>query len=154
MQPILPSQSHATTASAVAVGSGTRSTRRAAAAINYTDPGSGDEFPEAGAIDSDDSEFQASGGTRTQLRQGSGNTRRLLPGTSTLNFNASASPAPQAQAQPSELDKSYLGLIPPESLIRPRPMKSTLTSYPYVAFVFPYPRELLLTHLMQYSSAN
>ncbi|KAJ2922462.1 hypothetical protein H1R20_g14637, partial [Candolleomyces eurysporus] len=49
------------------LGGVTRSSRRGAV-INYADPGSGDDLPDAGELDSDDSDFAASGGTRAAVR--------------------------------------------------------------------------------------
>ena len=89
--------------------------------VNYADPGSGDEFPDAGAIESDDSDFLASGGTRTSIRQG--RTGR----------QTSAQPTGgAAQAGPSNevLDQSYLGMVPPEKFIKPRYMPPTPHEYP------------------------
>ncbi|KAG6865891.1 hypothetical protein C0991_010972, partial [Blastosporella zonata] len=107
MQPIL-------TPATAATGGTTRSTTRRGGVINYTDPGSGDDMPDAGAIDSDDSDFIASGGTRTSLRQS--RTR-----------GASATPHPPANA---ELDRSYLGQVPPARFIKSRPMPPTQHVYP------------------------
>ncbi|KAG5644783.1 hypothetical protein DXG03_007691 [Asterophora parasitica] len=59
MQPIFASSS----------ATGARTSTRRGGMINYADPGSGDDLPDAGALDSDDSDFVASGGTRTSIRQ-------------------------------------------------------------------------------------
>lgn len=96
-----------------------RSTRGRGAAVNYAEGGSGDEYEEPpervlppGAIDSDDSDFQASGGTRTTLRKmGRG------PGSSAV-INAKMTSAATSNKEPGELDKSHLGSVPPLHLLR------------------------------------
>lgn len=133
MQPILAST--ATTNS--------RTTTRRGGVINYADPGSGDEFPDAGAIDSDDSDFVASGGTRTAIRQTRGG--RMNTGLSIFNSAPGPSGTPNRIGTPqmdrNELDQSYLGQIPPERFIKPRLMQPTAHEYPYICF------HLLLIHL-------
>ncbi|TFK70955.1 SNF5-domain-containing protein [Pluteus cervinus] len=104
----------------------TRAAARRGGAVNYADPGSGDDLPDAGALDSDDSDFVASGGTRTAIRQS-----RARMGTGMTVFNSTtgvSSPAPmQAMKQLStHLDQTYLGMIPPSRFIKSRiiePMK-------------------------------
>ncbi|CAG8710575.1 3803_t:CDS:2, partial [Acaulospora colombiana] len=77
--------------------------------------GSGDEFEDPaekqgppGAIDSDDSDFQASGGTRTMVRKmGRG------PGSSAV-MNAKLTAAAAANKDPNnDIDKSHLGKLTP-----------------------------------------
>ncbi|XP_006462509.1 hypothetical protein AGABI2DRAFT_193639 [Agaricus bisporus var. bisporus H97] len=122
MQPTL-----ATTAAAHA-----RNTSRRGGVVNYADPGSGDEFVDAGAIDSDDSDFVASGGTRTAIRQTRGS--RLASGVSVFNSGAGSSATPNRVGTPqmerTELDQSYLGQVPPERFVKPRPMQQTVHEYP------------------------
>jgi chromatin structure-remodeling complex subunit SFH1 len=97
-----------------------RATRGRTSTVNYTEAGSGDEFEEppekpmqAGAVDSDDSDFQASGGTRTMVRRmGRG------PGSSAV-LNAKLTNAVSANKEHSELDKSHLGSVPPLNFLRP-----------------------------------
>ncbi|EKM51678.1 uncharacterized protein PHACADRAFT_261963 [Phanerochaete carnosa HHB-10118-sp] len=125
MQPVLS----APTAVAVA----TRSTRRGGF-INYAEPGSGDEFPDAGAIDSDDSDFIAGGGVKTMVR-----TTARLPSKAPVGagvFSAGgvthivqAAPQTPMPAQRTSLDQSYLGRIPPERFIAAKSAQST--SLPY-----------------------
>lgn len=115
MQPII-----ATSYAATAAGPSTVGTRsRRGAAVNYADPGSGDDFeepPDAGAaIDSDDSDFVASGGLRASVRQT--NPKR---GGTLLNFAGGSSAAqplrvntPPVQPGKIEVEQSYLGMIPP-----------------------------------------
>lgn len=121
MQPIL--------ASTAATHS--RATARRGGVVNYADPGSGDEFPDAGALDSDDSDFVASGGTRTAIRQ---SRSRLGAGVSVFNSATGSSATPNRtgtpQVEKNELDQSYLGQIPPERFIKPRPMQPTVHEYP------------------------
>ncbi|TRM60612.1 hypothetical protein BD626DRAFT_504638 [Schizophyllum amplum] len=78
----------------------TRSSRRGAA-ISYVDPGSDvdDDLLDAGAIDTDDDDFVASGGVRTSVRA----ARQRFPGVST-----------------SSGARAYLGQPPPARFLRPR----------------------------------
>jgi len=112
--------------------------------INYAEPGSGDEFPDSGAIDSDDSDFVASGGTRTTLR-----TRRLGTGMSVFHSGSGMStPQPtqapgrstpvHMQADKGELDQSYLGMIPPSRFIKQKPVVPTAHEYPCVHCYYHY----------------
>lgn len=92
--------------------------------MNYADPGSGDDLPDAGELESDDSDFVASGGTRTSIRQSrrTGTSMGVLTGTST--------PVPMAPPkQSTELDRSYLGMVPPERFIKPRVVAATAHEY-------------------------
>lgn len=119
MQPIMASAS----------ATGTRTATRRGGVINYADPGSGDDLPDAGALDSDDSDFMASGGTRTSIRQG---RTRQSAGMSTFNSatGASSTPHPPARPEKAELDQSYLGMVPPARFIKARPMPPTVHVYP------------------------
>lgn len=111
--------------------SNARASTRRGGVINYADPGSGDDIPDAGALDTDDSDFVASGGTRTSIRQSRSR------GTTGINvFNAStgvsaprSAPPPQRPGK-AELDQSYLGLIPPAKYITSRLMMPTSHEYP------------------------
>lgn len=122
MQPILAPSSVAAAA--------TRTSRRGGV-VNYADPGSGDEFPDAGAIDSDDSDFVASGGTRQAIRA----TRlpsRVPAGSSVFATNSghgTPGSTTQAQSQKTELDQSYLGQVPPSRFITAKPVVPTKHEY-------------------------
>lgn len=129
MQPILNASS--TTA---------RTSTRRGGMVNYAEPGSGDEFPDAGAIDSDDSDFVASGGTRTALRQ---SRSRMGSGMSVFHSGSGLStPQPQPmqlqsqqllkplQTEKAELEQSYLGMIPPSRFIKLKPVGPTAHEYP------------------------
>ncbi|KDQ62602.1 hypothetical protein JAAARDRAFT_66294 [Jaapia argillacea MUCL 33604] len=124
MQPILSNPSEKTT--------GTTTRARRGGAVNYADPGSGDEIPDAGALDSDDSDFVASGGTRTALRA-AGLGRRIPPGgVSVFHASGVSTPLGVQQQQPqgkAELDQSYLGLIPPQRFIVPKSFAPTKHDY-------------------------
>ncbi|KAI0671730.1 SNF5-domain-containing protein [Trametes maxima] len=126
MQPILAPSSVAAVASR---------TQRRGGVINYTEPGSGDEFPDAGAIDSDDSDFVASGGTRQAVRAARLSSRAPVgssvfhAGTGVGISVVQAAPAQQAQKEKTELDQSYLGQIPPSRFITPKPMPPTRHDY-------------------------
>src|SRR5258706_1285998 len=92
-----------------------RSTRRGGHK-SYVETGSGDELEEEkhGPEGSDDSDFQASGGTGTMIRKmGKGTT-----GGSSAPGKVLHQPEPKPQV---EIDKSYLGTIPPPNLIYSRP---------------------------------
>ncbi|KZT44432.1 SNF5-domain-containing protein [Sistotremastrum suecicum HHB10207 ss-3] len=111
MQPILTS---ATTTSL-------RNSSRRAGLINYTEPGSGDELD--GPMESDDSDFVASGGTkaavRSSLRQrgmgghGSSASGTPVPGSSVL---------PGQSSGKGDLDQAYAG---PSKNIIPKPAHLT-----------------------------
>ncbi|KAI0312061.1 SWI-SNF chromatin remodeling complex, Snf5 subunit [Amylostereum chailletii] len=114
MQPILNNS----TATPAATTSSTARPRRGGV-VSYADPGSGDDFPDAGEVDSDSSDFVASGGTRTAIRA----TR--APGR-TGNYNPTSTPAPQAGGGgKTELDQSYLGMVPPTRFITAKPVALT-----------------------------
>ncbi|KAM6494058.1 SNF5 / SMARCB1 / INI1 domain containing protein [Amanita muscaria] len=123
MQPVMASTSAATT----------RTSTRRGGVVNYADPGSGDDLPDAGAIDSDDSDFVASGGTRTSIRQG-----RTRMGSGMLVFNSAgvavAASTPGRSSTPrldkAEIDQSYLGMVPPGRFIKSRPIVPTSHEYP------------------------
>ncbi|KAL4248171.1 SNF5 family protein [Abortiporus biennis] len=135
MQPILISSSTAAIT--------TRSTRRGGV-VNYAEPGSGDEFPDAGALDSDDSDFVASGGTRSAVRSAGGmrlSSRAPVgagvfhAGSSTPSVINRAPPPPPPPQKKDELDQSYLGMIPPAKFIVARPVDAVHPRY--------YPQEVL-----------
>ena len=132
MQPIL------TTPTAAAVT--TRSTRRGGF-INYADPGSGDEFPDAGAIDSDDSDFVAGGGgggggggVRTTVRTTARLSSKAPVGAGVFSAGGvthivQAAPQTPILVQKNTLDQSYLGMIPPERFITAKSAQPTQHSY-------------------------
>ncbi|KAH9947638.1 hypothetical protein B0H21DRAFT_738235 [Amylocystis lapponica] len=120
MQPVL------STSSIAAVT--TRSTRRGGA-VNYADPPSGDEYPDAGALESDDSDFVASGGTRSAIRAARLSTK--APAGSSV-FRAGSIPPtmpPQQSQQRTDLDQSYLGMIPPSKFISAKLVPPTQHEY-------------------------
>ena len=133
MQPILNQGS--TTAIA------TRSSRRVGI-VNYADPGSVDEFPDAGALESDDSDFLggqgggAIGATRSSARGNARLSSRAPVGAGVFRAGSST-PTVQIQALPKqieiprkdELDRSYLGQIPPPHFITPKAMAQTRHDY-------------------------
>ncbi|KAJ7256828.1 hypothetical protein B0H12DRAFT_1183095 [Mycena haematopus] len=108
MQPII-SAPQATTS---------RASRRGV--INYADPGSGDDLPDAGALDSDDSDFVNE--NRLGIRQKTTRTR-MATGMSVFNSNTGvttvqpAPPPPPLRPEKAELDQSYLGMVPPARFI-------------------------------------
>ncbi|KAI0367752.1 SNF5-domain-containing protein [Pilatotrama ljubarskyi] len=126
MQPILAPSSVAAVAS--------RTSRRGGV-INYTEPASGDEFPDAGAIDSDDSDFIASGGTRQAVRAARLPSRApagssvFHAGTGVGTSAGAATPTYPPQKEKTELDQSYLGQVPPAKFITPKPMPPTRHDY-------------------------
>ncbi|KAF9262936.1 SNF5-domain-containing protein [Marasmius fiardii PR-910] len=126
MQPILAS-APVTSSSAypTTITASTRSSRRTGTIVNYADPGSGDEFPDAGEIETDDSDFVASGGTRTSIRQSRGGRN-----TSVFSGQGATTQGSGVQTQPETLDQSYLGMIPPDRFIKTRFMLPTPHEYP------------------------
>ncbi|KAF7298788.1 SWI/SNF chromatin remodeling complex [Mycena indigotica] len=122
-----------------------RTSRRGGVAINYADPGSGDDIPDAGAgVDSEDSDFVNDNGEATiaprpagRLKT-AGRTRGVASGMSVFNpstgvttIQPSASPLPQLLLRPEkeELDQSYLGVVPPSRFISSRNAPMTAHSY-------------------------
>lgn len=125
VQPILPTGAATTT----------RTATRRGGAVSYVDPGSGDDEPDAGAIDSDDSDFAAS--ARIAARG-----RRMGTGMSVFHAGSGA-PTPQPQQlkperqerfvpERTELDQSYLGMVPPARFIKAKAMAPTAHEYPSV----------------------
>lgn len=145
---ITPSINAAPVAStSYAPGPSTTRTRRAGRAINYADPGSGDEldvdgddddtYPDAGALDSDDSDFVASGGTRAATRERDRSRAGIASGMSIFNSTTGVTTQGPAPPQPirqisekSEVDQSYLGQIPPSRFIKSRPFYAYPHSHP------------------------
>jgi len=155
--PVVPQATHSTYASRLRTGAtllvqpilnATTTTARASTRrggmVNYTEPGSGDEFPDAGALDSDDSDFVASGGTRTAVRQS--RASRLGTGMSIFHSGSGLS-TPQSQQGPPpprvaaipvttttsekmEIEQSYLGMIPPSRFMKMRAVGPTAHEYP------------------------
>lgn len=124
MQPILSSGS----------ATATRTATRRGGVVNYADPGSGDDLPDAGALDSDDSDFVASGGTRTSIRQ---SRSRMATGMSVFNSTTGLTtiqhaPPPPPRPEKTEIEKSYLGLVPPSRFIKSKPILPTAHEYPCV----------------------
>ncbi|KII90626.1 hypothetical protein PLICRDRAFT_106693 [Plicaturopsis crispa FD-325 SS-3] len=119
MQPIL--------ASAAAGAPSTRQAARRGGVVNYADPGSGDDLPDAGALDSDDSDFVASGGTRTAIRS---SRRGVNGGVASFHAAEGGRATPQgSRTEKAELDQSYLGMVPPRKYIKARPMPPTAHQY-------------------------
>jgi len=120
VQPIL-SGSSGVTAAAVTTSTSTRPRR--GGVVSYADPGSGDDIPDAGEVDSDGSDFVASGGTRTAIRAARGAVR-VVNGANMYNAGTPVSTAAVASSR-TELDQSYLGLIPPSRFITAKPFAPT-----------------------------
>ncbi|KAK0243936.1 hypothetical protein EDD85DRAFT_180668 [Armillaria nabsnona] len=133
MQPILASTSSNTASTS------TRAATRRGGVVNYADPGSGDDLPDAGALDSDDSDFIASGGTRTAIRQQGTSTRARMnagmsvfnstTGVTTIRQQSTPPPPPPPLPEKTELDQSYLGQVPPSRYITARPFYPTPHTY-------------------------
>ncbi|KAF8491176.1 SNF5-domain-containing protein [Russula emetica] len=120
VQPILSGSSGVT----AAVTTTSTSTRpRRGGVVSYADPGSGDDIPDAGEVDSDGSDFVASGGTRTAIRAARGGVR-AVNGASLYNAGTPVSTAAGASSR-TELDQSYLGSIPPSRFITAKPFVPT-----------------------------
>lgn len=119
VQPILSGTS---TVAAVAAVASTSTRPRRGGVVSYADPGSGDDIPDAGEVDSDGSDFVASGGTRTAIRVARGGVRASGGG----NLYSIVPPTAAAGASSrTELDQSYLGLIPPSRFITARQFAPT-----------------------------
>ncbi|KAI5981697.1 hypothetical protein EDD15DRAFT_2391667 [Pisolithus albus] len=123
MQPILSGTSTSTSGTAGTTALTARpSTRRTTGMVNYAEPGSGDEFPDAGALDSDDSDFR-----------GGGRGLSSTPGITTTTTTAAAG---MMTAEKVELSQSYLGMIPPSKFIKARPVGLTAYEYPSLDTLF------------------
>ncbi|TFK52334.1 SNF5-domain-containing protein [Heliocybe sulcata] len=109
-------------------GTTTTTRTRRGGVVNYADPGSGDDIPDAGALESDDSDFVASGGTRTAIRATRG-SRGMMQGMSTFQPGSSTPVPAQAPSGKMELDQSYLGIIPPARFITAKPVAATKHEY-------------------------
>lgn len=116
MQPIIAAPS----ASTVKAGRGSKR-------INYAEAASGEEDMEIDAggkeLDSDDSDFIASGGVRASVRRDSSRTL------------GSYQPFNPATTQPSKvgqgsLDQTYLGMVPPTRFITTKAIQATRHEYP------------------------
>ncbi|KAI9507622.1 SNF5-domain-containing protein [Russula earlei] len=120
VQPILSASS---TVAAATTTTSTSTRPRRGGVVSYADPGSGDDIPDAGEVDSDGSDFIASGGTRTAIRAARGGARTANGG----GLYVVGAPAPSAAGVTSrtELDQSYLGLIPPSRFIIAKPFAPT-----------------------------
>ena len=129
MQPILSGTSTVAVATTASSAVATSTRPRRGGVVSYADPGSGDDIPDAGEVDSDGSDFVASGGTRTAIRAARGTTLRVV--NSTASYPAGGTPvAPSSTAAAAafsrtELDQSYLGLIPPARFIIAKPFAPT-----------------------------
>ncbi|KAG7088096.1 hypothetical protein E1B28_012122 [Marasmius oreades] len=122
--PVAPASAYPTTITSATRSSG----RRTGTIVNYADPGSGDEFPDAGELETDDSDFVASGGTRTSIRQSRGGR---TTGSYVLGAQGNTGQSSGAQtSQPEVLDQSYLGMVPPDRFIKTRYMFPTPHEYP------------------------
>jgi len=120
MQPILGATSTALGAGdgGLRSGGGGAGRSRRSTAINYAEPPSGDEGLDAGAIESEDSDFVASGGVRTSIRR--------------AGRPAGGTPYGRGTPQPGgggELDQSYLGMIPPSRFVTAKPVHPTTHEY-------------------------
>lgn len=99
---------------------------RAGKRINYAEAASGEEEMEVDAggkeLDSDDSDFIASGGARASVRR---DTSRALGISQSFN---------PAITQPSKvnqggLDQTYLGMVPPARFITSKAIQATRHEY-------------------------
>ncbi|KAI6124134.1 hypothetical protein EV401DRAFT_2055998 [Pisolithus croceorrhizus] len=140
MQPILSGTSTSTSVTTGTTALTARpSTRRTTGMVNYAEPGSGDEFPDAGALDSDDSDFVASGGTRTAVRQSRAAARMgagMSNGMGVFYSGNGASTTMQGGRGGMELSQSYLGMVPPSKFIKARPVGPTAYEYPSLDTLF------------------
>lgn len=125
MQPIFSSSSSTALAA--------RTTRRGGI-VNYADPGSGDEFPDAGALDSDDSDFMGGGAPRITVTRTGRLSSRAPVGAGVFSAGGATTivqaptPVPVAP-QRNELEQSYLGMVPPDRFITSKPVPITEQVY-------------------------
>lgn len=131
MQPILSAHSSSSAAAATVGLAGSAARPRRGGVVSYADPGSGDDIPDAGEVDSDGSDFVASGGTRSAVRAARVGSR-MGHGMNVFHAGAAGStPGPPSAAQRErdagkmELDQSYLGMVPPARFITPKPVGPT-----------------------------
>ncbi|KAH9029630.1 SNF5-domain-containing protein [Lactarius hengduanensis] len=122
VQPVL---SGTTTVAAATTAASTSTRPRRGGVVSYADPGSGDDIPDAGEVDSDGSDFVASGGTRTAIRAARGGAVRVANGATAYAIGGTPVPSGAAGASRTELDQSYLGLIPPARFIIAKPFAPT-----------------------------
>ncbi|EIM81753.1 SNF5-domain-containing protein [Stereum hirsutum FP-91666 SS1] len=118
VQPILNNTSLAAHVAATGTSSGRP---RRGNVVSYADPGSGDDIPDAGEVDSDGSDFVASGGTRTALR-----TQRTQRGLTGTPVQSARERERDRDGRGTELDQSYLGLVPPGRFITSKKVYPTL----------------------------
>ncbi|KAH9172383.1 hypothetical protein EDB89DRAFT_2168168 [Lactarius sanguifluus] len=98
--------------------SGNSTLPRRGGVVSYADPSSGDDSPDAGEVDSDGSDFVASGGICTAIRAAHF-TSPMVP------LDGTPPPSAAAPASQTELDQSYLALIPPAHFIIAKPLAPT-----------------------------
>ncbi|KAF7299753.1 SWI/SNF chromatin remodeling complex [Mycena chlorophos] len=144
MQPLL-NQAQASGSGGGGGGTGgtTRASRRGAA-INYADPGSGDDLPDAGgAVDSEDSDFvndegmllAASTSRPAKAPRPKVAATAAAAGMSVFNPTTGATTLPLPQLaqllkpEKEELDQSYLGMVPPPRFVTSRAVGLTAHSY-------------------------
>lgn len=120
MQPISTS-SHAAAAATLALNA-MGAQRRRGGVINYAEGLSDDDF---GDSDDDEDKNGAAGSKRSTPRLGSG------PGSSSFRVGSPSTGTPQREVK-QELDKSYLGLIPPSRYFSSKPVTKSRHDYPYV----------------------
>ena len=94
--------------------------------INYAEAASGDEDMEIDAggkeLDSDDSDFIASGGARASVRR---DTSRVLGTYQSFNPNVTQ----PSKGSQGGLDQTYLGMVPPARFITSKAIQATRHEY-------------------------
>ena len=94
--------------------------------INYAEAASGEEDMEIDAggreLDSDDSDFIASGGVRASVRRESSRV------VGSYQFNPAITQP--SKGSPGGLDQTYLGMIPPARFITSKAAQATRHEYP------------------------
>lgn len=123
MQPISTS-SHAAAAASLALNA-MGAQRRRGGVINYAEGLSDDDFGDSEEDEESKDKSGAGGSKRSTPRLGAG------PGSSSFRVGSPSSGTPQREVK-HELDKSYLGLIPPSRFFSSKPVSKTRHDYPCV----------------------
>lgn len=115
MQPI-STTSHAATTVAASLASVGVAPRRRGGVINYAEGASDDEF---GVDSEDDEDFS-----------GRASSKRSTPRLGTASFRVGSPSGGMPHREKQELDKNYLGLMPPSRYVSSKPALKTRHDYP------------------------
>ncbi|KAI9443608.1 SNF5-domain-containing protein [Lactarius indigo] len=110
-----PVLSGSTTVAAATTAASTSTRPRRSGVVSYADPGSGDDIPDAGEVDSDGSDFVVSGGTRTAIRAAritNGTTAYAVGGTPTAKLFAPTKHVDFPEEKLAEQAQRSVALVP------------------------------------------